>query len=240
MNVKEYKCIATEACRSVINPEFFVEEVKKNTGLKVEIIGSVEEARLSMKSCNIYISKIKKLGLIFDIGGGSTELSCFNTKPNEIITKSISYGVINLDEKCQIFSEKHVKNDLNRHFSNYFQHFKIRNDEKFLAIGSCSTVTSLCCVFLNLPFYNPKKIEGYEMYSEDVNTTIKYLENVNDNELQKHPCIGDRYMLLKNGITILKIIMDKFPISKIIVTQKGLRDAITEEIILDYEKNKSS
>ena len=206
MNVKEYKCIATEACRSVINPEFFVEEVKKNTGLKVEIIGSVEEARLSMKSCNIYISKIKKLGLIFDIGGGSTELSCFNTKPNEIITKSISYGVINLDEKCQIFSEKHVKNDLNRHFSNYFQHFKIRNDEKFLAIGSCSTVTSLCCVFLNLPFYNPKKIEGYEMYSEDVNTTIKYLENVNDNELQKHPCIGDRYMLLKNGIKILKII----------------------------------
>jgi exopolyphosphatase/pppGpp-phosphohydrolase len=95
-------------------------------------------------------------------------------------------------------------------------------------------------VFLNLPFYNPKKIEGYEMYSEDVNTTIKYLENVNDNELQKHPCIGDRYMLLKNGIKILKIIMDKFPISKIIVTQKGLRDAITEEIILDYEKNKSS
>ena len=65
-------------------------------------------------------------------------------------------------------------------------------------------------------------------------------ENVNDNELQKHPCIGDRYMLLKNGIKILKIIMDKFPISKIIVTQKGLRDAITEEIILDYEKNKSS
>ena len=47
-------------------------------------------------------------------------------------------------------------------------------------------------------------------------------------------------MLLKNGIKILKVIMDKFPISKIIVTQKGLRDAITEEIILDYEKNKSS
>ena len=64
--------------------------------------------------------------------------------------------------------------------------------------------------------------------------------DVNDNELQKHPCIGNRYMLLKNGIEILKIIMDKFPISKIIVTQKGLRDAITEEIILDYEKNKSS
>ena len=140
----------------------------------------------------------------------------------------------------RFFSEDHVEQDLSRHFSNYFQHFKISEDEKFLAIGSCSTVTSLCCVFLNLPFYNPKKIEGYEMSYEDVNKTIKYLERKNDNELQKHPCIGDRYMLLKNGIKILKIIMDKFPISKIIVTQKGLRDALTEEIILSYEKNKSS
>ena len=92
----------------------------------------MEEARLSMKSCSAYISKIKKLGLIFDIGGGSTELSCFNIKPNEIITKSISYGVINLDEKCEIFSEDHVEQDLSRHFSNYFQHFKISDDEKFL------------------------------------------------------------------------------------------------------------
>ena len=46
-------------------------------------------------------------------------------------------------------------------------------------------------------------------------------------------------MLLKNGIKILKIILKKFPIENIIVTQKGLRDALTEEIILNYEKNKS-
>ena len=46
MNVKEYKCIATEACKFINLGA--LEEVK-NTGLKVEIIGSVEEARLSMK-----------------------------------------------------------------------------------------------------------------------------------------------------------------------------------------------
>ena len=177
MDVKHYKCIATEACRSVINPEFFVKKVKTHTGLNVEIIGSVEEARLSMRSCRLYISKIKQLGLIFDIGGGSTELSCFNIKPDKILTKSISYGVINLNEKTEIFSESYVKNDLNRHFLNYFQNIEINNNEKFIAIGSCSTVTSLCCVYLNLPFYNPKKIEGFEMNSNDVNKTIKYLEN---------------------------------------------------------------
>ena len=240
MDVKKYKCIATEACRTVINPEFFVEEVKKNTGLNVEIIASTEEARLSMKSCSSYISKIKQLGLIFDIGGGSTELSCFNIKPNETFTKSISYGVINYNEKSEIFSESYVLNDLNRHFSNYFQEFEFSDNQKFIAIGSCSTVTSLCCVFLKLPFYNPKKIEGFEMSIEDVKKTILYLDNQNDKQLQKNMCIGDRFLLLKNGIKILKIIINKFPIEKIIVTQKGLRDALTEEIIFNYEKNKTS
>ena len=148
-------------------------------------------------------------------------------------------GVINFNEKCDIFSSKYVTDDLNRHFSNYFQNFKINIDEKFIAIGSCSTVTSLCCVFLNLPFYNPKKIEGYEMSSNDVVRTINFLEKQNDKELQKNACIGERYMLLRNGIKILKIIMKNFPIENVIVTQKGLRDALTEEIILNYEKNKS-
>ena len=38
---------------------------------------------------------------------------------------------------------------------------------------------------------------------------------------------------------IRSLILKKFPIENIIVTQKGLRDALTEEIILNYEKNKS-
>ncbi len=83
-----------------------------------------------MKSCQKYISKIKSFGLIFDIGGGSTELSCFNVTPNEITTKSISYGVINYDEKCEIFSEEYVTNQLNLHFINYLKNLKKINQKK--------------------------------------------------------------------------------------------------------------
>ena len=61
------------------------------------------------------------------------------------------------------------------------------------------------------------------MSLEDVKKTILYLDNHNDNQLKKNPCIRDRFLLLKNGIKILKIIINKFPIEKIIVTQKGLK-----------------
>ena len=77
------------------------------------------------------------------------------------------------------------------------------------------------------------------MDSTDIVRTINYVEGQSDNILEKHPCIGKRYLLLKSGVKILKIILDKFPIKKIIVTQKGLRDALAEEIIFNYEKNKT-
>ena len=44
---------------------FFVKKVKTHTGLNVEIIGSVEEARLSMRSCSSYIFKNKTIGFDF-------------------------------------------------------------------------------------------------------------------------------------------------------------------------------
>jgi len=50
--ISDYRCIATEACRQVINPDFFIDLVKKRTGLIVEIISTYEEARLSLKSCS--------------------------------------------------------------------------------------------------------------------------------------------------------------------------------------------
>ena len=73
----------------------------------------------------------------------------------------------------------------------------------------------------------------------DIIRTINYIESQSDDTLEKHPCIGSRYLLLKSGIKILKIILNKFPIEKLIVTQKGLRDALAEEIIFNYEKNKT-
>ena len=76
----------------------------------------------------------------------------------------------------RFFSEDHVEQDLSRHFSNYFQHFKISEDEKFWQLALVVQSLHFVAYFLNLPFYNPKKIEGYEMSYEDVNKTIKYLE----------------------------------------------------------------
>ena len=82
-NVTNYRCVATEACERVINSDFFTEEVKKNW-INVEIISVNEEAKLCFQSCKKYVEKTNNEGILFDIGGGSTEISVFDVKEKSL------------------------------------------------------------------------------------------------------------------------------------------------------------
>jgi exopolyphosphatase/guanosine-5'-triphosphate,3'-diphosphate pyrophosphatase len=72
--VRRMRLVATEACRRAANAKQFIDHVRRETGLKLEIIEPEEEARLAVVSCAPLVStKTEKL-LVVDIGGGSTEL----------------------------------------------------------------------------------------------------------------------------------------------------------------------
>ena len=228
-NVLKYRCVATEACRTAINSEFLLKKVKESSNIDIDIISSDEEARLCLKSCKRYQNKIKTMGFLFDIGGGSTETTFFKTNPVHFSTTSISYGVINLPEKIEIFGEDYINKKINDHL-NFFYNSNTQKSKKFVAIGSCSTVTTLCSIFQNLPFFDLKKIEGFEMNFQDILDTMNYIKNQSNVDLKKHPCVGGKYKLLLNGEKIMTKLMEIIPIEKIIVTQRGLRDAIIDEL----------
>lgn len=228
-DVSNYRCVATEACRSVSNPEFLLKIAEDDINLKIDIISSDEEARLCLISCKKYLKGISD-GFLFDIGGGSTETTFFKTKSLDFYTKSISYGVINFPEKVEIFGDDYIKKKLQDHLRIFFNSYDVINLNVLTAIGSCSTVTTLCSIFQELPFYDPKKVEGFEMNYESVMKTLKKVENMSQNELRNHPCVREKYKLFSNGIKIMSEIIKIIPFKKLIVTQKGLRDAIIEEL----------
>ena len=67
--------VATAACRRAVNCQQFLDLVKKETGLNIEIISSKEESRLAVVGCIPLLSRNIKRALVFDIGGGSTEIA---------------------------------------------------------------------------------------------------------------------------------------------------------------------
>ncbi|UWQ30531.1 Ppx/GppA family phosphatase [Leisingera sp. M527] len=72
--VRRMRLVATEACRRAKNAREFIRQVKRETGLTLEIIQPEEEARLAVISCAPLVSTKTDQLLVVDIGGGSTEL----------------------------------------------------------------------------------------------------------------------------------------------------------------------
>ena len=63
------RSVATEACRRAVNGRHFVERVRRETGIRLEIIAPEEEARLAMLGCHRLLEPGDGPALIFDIGG---------------------------------------------------------------------------------------------------------------------------------------------------------------------------
>src|SRR5688572_25736733 len=95
------RSVATEACRRAVNGRHFVERVRRETGICLEIISPEEEARLAMLGCHRLLEPGDGPALIFDIGGGSTELVLIDTDSGEPRINcwwSAPWGVYSLTE----------------------------------------------------------------------------------------------------------------------------------------------
>src|SRR3954469_1785445 len=84
-NVALSRSVATEACRRASNGPEFIARAYAETGIHLDIITAEEEARLAVLGCHALIEPGDGPALIFDIGGGSTELVLVDTRgPNPV------------------------------------------------------------------------------------------------------------------------------------------------------------
>ncbi|MGR3783232.1 MAG: Ppx/GppA phosphatase family protein [Albimonas sp.] len=72
--VSRCRIVATEACRRAANARSFLRRVRRETGLEMEVITPEQEARLALAGCAPLLEAQAESLMVFDIGGGSTEL----------------------------------------------------------------------------------------------------------------------------------------------------------------------
>ena len=100
-NVRLARSVATEACRRADNGPAFIERVREETGIRLDIISAQEEARLAVLGCHILLEDGIGPAVIFDIGGGSTELVLIEPGapvPRILDWQSVPWGVVSLTE----------------------------------------------------------------------------------------------------------------------------------------------
>jgi exopolyphosphatase/guanosine-5'-triphosphate,3'-diphosphate pyrophosphatase len=109
-NASKILAVATASVREAVNGNEFVQEIEEKTGVKVEILSAVEEARLiGLAAASFHNSKDRSL-LNIDIGGGSTELSLMKGDSPEVLL-SLKLGAVSLKNKY-LFSDPPKEKEL--------------------------------------------------------------------------------------------------------------------------------
>jgi len=234
------RAIATEACRQAENGAEFVARAKAETGLKLDIITPREEAELVLESCTSLICKTGRRALLFDIGGGSTEIAwvrvnCDGSAPDLIGYVSIPVGVVTLTERCAnaCYTEAgfgQVVEDVAALLRPFEAIHRIAQEIRqggVLMIGTSGTVTTLAGISLKLDRYRRDLIDGISMTRDAVDDALIHARELGRSGLSSHPCIGaDRVEYVLPGCAIFAAIQELWPTPTITVADRGLREGM--------------
>ncbi|SDS38554.1 Ppx/GppA phosphatase family protein [Bradyrhizobium canariense] len=240
---KRLRLIATEACRAASNAEGFQDRVTAETGIRLEVIDRETEASLAVLGCSPLIDQSGRGAILFDIGGGSTELVRIERDPNEQDAAprikawmSIPLGVVTLAEH---FGGKDVTpqsyaqmvQEVAKHVAPFAaEHGGDLGDMHLL--GTSGTVTTLAGVHLNLARYDRRRIDGVWMNNADISATIARLLGMTYQERADNNCISiERADLVLAGCAILDAIRNAFPLPRLRVADRGLREGMLVEMM---------
>ena len=240
---RRLRLIATEACRAASNVEGFRERVAAETGIRLEVIDRETEAALAVLGCSPLLDPSGRGAILFDIGGGSTELVRIERNPQQQNAvprirawMSIPLGVVTLAEHFggrDVTAQSYalMVREVAKHVAPFAAgHGADLRDMHLL--GTSGTVTTLAGVHLNLPRYDRRRVDGIWMNNADVTATIARLRAMSYQERASNQCISfERADLVLAGCAILDAIRDAFPLPRLRVADRGLREGMLVEMM---------
>jgi exopolyphosphatase/guanosine-5'-triphosphate,3'-diphosphate pyrophosphatase len=244
--VKEYRCIATQACRAAGNGAAFLAEVRRQLGVRLETIPPKEEAKFALLASLDLIDPAFDFALVIDIGGGSTELCVVDARaavergvpgcarrPPILGWASFPIGVVTLaegygeggarpyDELVAWVRAAMAGHDLALRFGPMFAAGRGH------LIGNSGTVTALAGVHLRLPRYQRSAVDGLWMTPAEASAARARLSAATLAERAAEPCIGpERADLVVPGCAILDAVWSIWPSARLRVGDRGLREGI--------------
>jgi exopolyphosphatase/guanosine-5'-triphosphate,3'-diphosphate pyrophosphatase len=237
------RMIATEACRAASNADGFRDRVAAETGIRLEVIDRETEAALAVIGCSPLLDPRGRGAILFDIGGGSTELVRIERNPAEQNAEprikawmSIPLGVVTLAEQFggrDVTKESYAR--MVAEIAQYIAPFAAEHGvdlRDMHLLGTSGTVTTLAGIHLRLARYDRRRIDGVWMNDADVSATIAKLLGMSYQERASNNCISvERADLVLAGCAILDAIRNAFPLPRLRVADRGLREGMLVEMM---------
>lgn len=258
-NVTRSHLVATEACRAASNGLSFIERVRTDVGMELEILSQETEAHLAVSGCVSLIDEACDHALVFDIGGGSSELIWLDiaklrrSRDNGASSQSdklacieawtsLPVGVVSLAEK---FGGRDVGpqdfEDMVQWVAGLIKPFEDKHNFKERTeqgqvhfLGTSGTVTTVAGIQLQLPRYDRRRVDGCWLNCVDVRAITYNLLDQTYEERVAEPCIGrDRADLVLAGCAILEALMRTWPTQRLRVADRGLREGMLTNMMAE-------
>ena len=244
--VTRARLIATEACRAAENGADFRTCVAQTLGLELDVIDRETEATLAATGCTPLIDPQAEGVVLFDIGGGSSELVRLNRSHDVRRGPPLPQirGWISLPHGVVTLAERHGGHNVTR------ETYEAMVDEVAALIapfarehggdalrgvhllGTSGTVTTIAGVHLNLKRYDRSRVDGCWMSAGEINGVAEQLLAMNYESRVASPCIGaERADLVLAGCAILEAIRRAFPCPRLRVADRGLREGMLVQMM---------
>lgn len=262
--LKALRLVATEACRKSANTKEFLSKVKAALDLDIEVISNEEEARLAFLGCSSLLAESAHRAIVFDIGGGSTELMWIDVQEahdrnrhgkqkkdesngRKIISDwlSIDSGVMNLADRFggNNFADM-AYTDMVNYIVQRIKPFDEANNisenlgnSKVQMLSTSGTVTTLAAIHLGLPKYDRTKVDGLKLKVSDIRLTIQKLLSMRPFERFNHPCIGhERADFILSGCAVFDAISCVWPTGEITIADRGVREGIIISLMQQHDQ----
>jgi exopolyphosphatase/guanosine-5'-triphosphate,3'-diphosphate pyrophosphatase len=244
--VARVRLIATEACRMAANGPAFIARVREEIGLDLEVIDRETEARLAVAGAAPLIDAEARSVLVFDIGGGSTELMWLGCEPGNhwieawtsipagVVTIAERYGGTHVDAAAFAAMRAHVRPLIEQFIARIATRRNGASSAPDHLLGTSGTVTTISGVHLKLRRYDRSRVDGCWLTPADIGRVTGDLMAMSYAERAASPCIGrERADLVLAGCAILEEVRAHWPGSRIRVADRGLREGLLTQMMTE-------
>ena len=236
---RHVRAIATQAARLARNSDVLIARARDEAGIALTVISAEAEADLAALGCSPLIGHKYKGALIFDIGGGSTEIihlrragsgRAFEKK----FAASLPYGVVTLAESYGAASQSRagfekMREAMREQFAPFaVEGFDLKTEH---LLGTSGTVTTLAALALKLPRYNRTRVDGSWHDTRQVTRIVERIADLDVAALAGLGPIGpERADLMLAGCAIFGAICALWPSRMLRVADRGLREGMLRQL----------
>ena len=228
----EVRAVATSAVREAKNRSDFIKQVRKATGIEIEVISGVEEARL------IHLGVVNAIGIhdqsmfVCDIGGGSTEV-VVGLDDEVLFARSFKLGAVRLTDRFFASTTLHpsaipscrsfIRSTLSVVAPEVHE---LGFEAVATSSGTAETIAKMILLARGIP--EPKSMNRFEFTADEVRAVVTSLQRVPtiDERVKRFGLEPNRADIILAGALILEGIVDTFGLKTLMFSDYALREGL--------------